>query len=99
MMRAKRLRARTAALLLCLAQLCHAQAPGRARLEGTVLDVQGAAISGATVTLSDSAHGLSREQRADARGHFAFDLLPSADYSLRVERQGFQTRVYGPFHL
>jgi hypothetical protein len=75
------------------------EAPGTARLEGTVIDAQGAVISGAKLLLSDANNGSVRERVSDSSGRFGFALLPASDYSLRVEASGFQSRVYGPFHL
>ena len=34
--------------------------------------------------------GVSREARTDNTGHYLVPLLPVADYTIRVESQGFQ---------
>lgn len=87
-----------AAALLVLAGI-SAQAAGTARLEGTVSDIQGAAIPAARVVLTQLSTNLSREQLSDAEGRFAFDLLPASEYSLRAEAQGFTTTVLSPVRV
>lgn len=61
------------------------------RLAGRVVDDAGAALPGATVTISSSV--LMGEQRAvsDADGDFAFNALPPGVYTVRSELDGFPT--------
>jgi hypothetical protein len=75
-----------------MAFLCpslHGQATGS--ISGTVSDPTGAVVSGAKVTVSAQAIGLSRDAKTDDTGHYLVPLLPVARYTIRVELQGFQT--------
>src|SRR5215210_4501665 len=55
-----------------------------AELRGQVTDSSGAAVAGATVTVTDTAKGTSRTTQTDAEGMYVFlNLLPSA-YELKV---------------
>src|SRR5215213_5006498 len=55
-----------------------------AELRGQVTDSSGAAVAGATVTITDTAKGTSRTTQTDAEGNYVFlNLLPSA-YELKV---------------
>ncbi len=67
-----------------------AQASGStAELRGQVTDTVGAAIPGATVTLTDANKGTVRTATTDAEGNYTFlGLLPSA-YDLKIEAKGF----------
>jgi len=57
---------------------------------GSVTDKAGAVISGATVKVSSTETGLSREVKTDDSGHYLVPLLPVSHYTIRVESQGFQ---------
>lgn len=60
-------------------------------LHGNVTDPTGAAISGAKVTISETATGTSRETTTSSTGAYSFpDILPGT-YDLTVTAQGFQT--------
>ncbi|MGA2746240.1 MAG: carboxypeptidase-like regulatory domain-containing protein, partial [Candidatus Sulfotelmatobacter sp.] len=61
------------------------------RILGTVTDQSGAAVSGATVVVSDVQRGDSRTLTTDTAGEYvAPELLPGA-YKIRVEAKGFKT--------
>jgi hypothetical protein len=62
-----------------------------ASLAGTVFDHSGAAIPGATVTLSSVDRGFSQNFKTDSGGRYVFTLLQPGRYSLKVEQTGFQT--------
>jgi len=59
-------------------------------VQGRVYDSTGAAIPQATVTAVNSATGLSRTTTADAMGDYQIPLLPAGDYTVTVEKTGFQ---------
>ncbi len=81
------------AFLLLVPTIMRAQL-SNAVLRGTVTDTSGAAIPGASITLRDVATGVVvRTAAADAHGNFEFPDLTNGVYSLRVERQSFETRV------
>ena len=59
-------------------------------LVGTVTDSQGAAVSGAKVTITNPATGTNRGSATDGGGGFVFALLPVGVYNLNVEQTGFR---------
>ena len=58
---------------------------------GRVLDPQGAAIPGATVTAKSTATGFTRTETSDAEGVYRLASLPVGDYDVTAELQGFTT--------
>src|SRR5579871_1246281 len=61
------------------------------RILGTVMDASGAAVSGATVIVTDVQRGTSRALRTDDSGAYvAADLQPGT-YKVHVEAKGFKT--------
>ena len=59
-------------------------------IQGTVFDQSGGAIAGATVTVVDTARGISRSLTTDSAGAYvAVNLTPGA-YVVRGEAKGFQ---------
>jgi len=68
--------------------LLYGQATGS--FSGTVSDKTGSVISGATVRATSQGTGLSREAKTDDSGHYLIPLLPVANFTIRVESQGFQ---------
>jgi len=71
-----------------LCPLLYGQASGS--FSGTVSDKAGAVVAGATVKVLSQGTGLSREAKTDDSGHYLIPLLPVADFTIRVESQGFQ---------
>src|SRR5262249_47672871 len=65
--------------------------PGR--ITGTVRDVQGAAVTGAMVKLSNPATGQERTLVTDQNGEFNFPELSLGSFRLTVSKQGFRTTV------
>lgn len=65
-----------------------------AQLSGSILDQSGAAVEGATITITDSGRGLTRTTTSDGRGEYTFALLPPGDhYVLTVKKAGFKSAV------
>ena len=58
---------------------------------GTVTDSTGAAVPGATVTLTNLGTDLTRTMVSDAAGEFTAPQLPTGKYKLVVELPGFKT--------
>src|SRR5262249_44728519 len=56
---------------------------------GTVKDPQGAAVAGATVTVSNPATGLKQTFTTNSEGIFRAVLLPVGEYSINITSQGF----------
>jgi len=61
-----------------------------ARLSGTILDQQGAAVVGARIILTNESTGLRREGVSSATGEYLFLELPIGSYRLEVEAGGFR---------
>src|SRR6202166_3077268 len=74
--------------VMCCAQLAETQAT--VSFQGVVTDKSGSAVSGARVTVTSQATGISRDAVTDDVGHYTINLLPVSVYTLRVEYQGFQ---------
>src|SRR4029079_3516815 len=70
-----------------------------AALRGQVTDQAGAAVSGAPVTGTDPAKGVSRSATTDENGSFIILALQPSVYSLKVEATGFATRSFSDIKL
>lgn len=58
---------------------------------GTVEDPSGAVLPGATITLTNTATGVSREFRADEQGRYNAVSMPAGTYDMTVTVSGFRT--------
>jgi hypothetical protein len=71
---------------------------GATALEGTVKDVSGAVVSGATVTLRNETTGASNSTRTDPQGYYRFNNITGGNSALFVQAPGFQrfalTNIY-----
>jgi hypothetical protein len=76
-------------LIFPVSPLLYGQATGS--FSGTVSDKTGSVVSGATVTAASQGTAVSRTAKTDASGHYLIPLLPVADFTIRVESQGFGT--------
>ena len=63
---------------------------GTSSITGTVLDVNGAAVPGATVTALNEATGVVYTQTSNDSGLYSFSSLPVGVYTVTVEKQGFK---------
>lgn len=63
--------------------------PGR--IAGTVKDVQGAVVAGATVKLANTATGIERSAVTNQNGVFNFPELALGTYRLTIAKPGFRT--------
>src|SRR4051794_23709204 len=61
-----------------------------ASLTGLVSDPSGAAIADAKVTATNSATNLQQSATTTSSGYFTFATLPTGDYKVTVEKQGFR---------
>ena len=68
-------------------------------ISGTVEDVQGGAVVGATVTVRNLDTNMSRSLQTGTDGRFRFPGLPVGPYELTVEHTGFGKYVRGPIVL
>ena len=87
------------AVLLCFSAAFAQSQVSTADLSGTVVDPNGAVVSGATVTARDSATGLTRTVTADDSGAYRFIGLPPSDYQVTVEASSFKKTVISPIRL
>jgi hypothetical protein len=83
---------RLKALLAILLSLCavSAYAQFKAGIQGTVMDPQGNAVSGAKVTVTNQATNISRDTIASAEGFYRISELAPGTYTITVEAAGFK---------
>ncbi|HEX6790412.1 MAG TPA: TonB-dependent receptor [Candidatus Krumholzibacteria bacterium] len=72
-----------------LASVAHGQASTTGAVEGQVVDTQGMAMPGVTVTISSTQGPMTKT--TDADGRFVFAQLPAGMYTLKAQLQGFNT--------
>lgn len=82
--------------VLLPAALAHAQFT--ASVQGTVTDTSGAAIPGATITLTNAGTNISSHTTSSASGNYQFVSLAPGNYQISATRQGFAP-VTGSFTL
>jgi hypothetical protein len=70
-----------------------ASAQFRAGIQGSVIDPQGAVISGATVTLTNKETNKAQRTTTGDEGFYRFDRLLPGSYTLTVEAPGFKKKV------
>jgi hypothetical protein len=93
-MKYSKLALRVVLMLVCAASMvAGARAQYRAGIQGNILDAQGAAISGATVTLTDKETNRVWVTTSDANGVYNFLSLPPSRYSLAAEKKGFKKKL------
>ena len=73
-------------------QQCGAQA-SQATLYGTVADSAGAAIPGASITVTNTATSVVTKVVSDGSGSYTFPSLVPSTYTISAEAPGFQTEV------
>jgi outer membrane receptor protein involved in Fe transport len=61
-------------------------------VSGRIVDAQGAAVPGVTVTATNTQTGFSRSDVSDAEGIYRLTALPVGTYDLAAELTGFQKR-------
>ena len=70
-------------------------AQDRGTITGTVTDASGAAVPGASVTVTNPATGLSQTTVTGSDGTYSLVYLPVGKYSVAVEKQGFKKNDVG----
>src|SRR5258705_12614523 len=75
-------------LLSCVAAFAQ-QTTGA--ITGRVLDQQGAAVPGATVTAKSASTGFTRTETSDTEGVYRLSAVPVGIYEVNAELQGFTT--------
>ena len=78
-------------LRLSVFVLCSltAAAQGTANLSGRVTDQTGAAVTGASVTATNTDPNMTRTTKTDQSGRYQFVALPVGNYRIRVSKSGF----------
>jgi hypothetical protein len=70
-----------------------------ANVVGTITDPSGGLVPAATVTIQNRQTGQARKAQTDAQGNYEFTFLQTGEYSLAVEKPGFQKSEVAPFTL
>ncbi len=86
-MRTKRLAASLALCLFVSASALAQQTTGN--VIGRILDDQGGAIPGASITAANPATGFTRDAVSDAEGVYRLNALPVGRYDLNIQLPGF----------
>jgi len=60
---------------------------------GTVTDSTGAVIPGAQITILNQSTGLKRSTPTDTNGQYRLAGLPPGTYTIRAEKENFETEV------
>src|SRR5438128_8986168 len=79
-----------AAILLLLGS-AQAFAQTTGNITGRVLDQQGAAMPGVTVTAKSASTGFTRTEVSDAAGVYRLNALPVGPYDVTADLAGFTT--------
>ena len=81
----------TAIAILFFGSVVLAQTIVTGGVSGTVADQTGAVITGADLTLTNVATSETRQSKSDSSGFYNFSLLKPGQYTLKVEKDGFNT--------
>src|ERR1700736_884001 len=73
-----------------LPEVAFSQGETTSAIVGQVSDASGAAVPGATVTVTNKETGLRRSASTDDSGRFNFPQLKPGAYSFKVEAEGFE---------
>jgi hypothetical protein len=77
-------------LAALLPAVLYSQASFEAQVRGIVRDSSGATVSGAKVTITDSATSISNTMLTDDKGAYVFNGLHPSTYVVRAESSGFR---------
>ena len=77
-------------LFLLLASTVFGQAISTGTIQGALTDPSGAAVAGATVTLTDIATGSTRSADSNESGRYIFANISPSKYNVSVTKQGFR---------
>jgi len=77
---------------IALGGVAHAQGT-TSRVTGVITDTNGAAVAGATVTLTNEGTNNSVTTQSSSSGGYTFDLIQPGDYTVTIEKSGFKKYV------
>jgi hypothetical protein len=66
---------------------------GTSTIRGTITDSSGAALPGATVTITNLQTNLSRTLKTGSAGGYSFESIPPGDYKVEIEAKDFRKSV------
>ena len=72
-----------------LTQVSAQSESGNAAIEGVVVDSNGGAVAGVSMTVRNEDTGLQRATTTNSGGHFSVPVLPVGRYTVRAEAKGF----------
>jgi Carboxypeptidase regulatory-like domain len=80
-------------IIMCVGSVmpAFAQSTNTGTVVGTVTDATGAAVSDATVSLTDASTKIARNTNTNSSGRYIFVDVEPGDYALRISKQGFST--------
>jgi hypothetical protein len=78
-----------ALVMMAVAAIGYGQS-GTATITGSIFDPSGAAVNGATVTITDAGTGFTRATTSNATGNYNLPGLRPGVYSVQVENPGFR---------
>ncbi len=87
------MRARILLVFLLLAAVSLSAQTFRGTILGTVTDPSGAVVSGAKVSVKNTATGLERATETSGDGSYSIPELPIGPYDVTITQSGFQTFV------
>src|SRR6201998_4243017 len=85
--------------LLCVVGLAYSQSRNTGEIRGIVADSQGAAIDGATVTLTNIDTGETKDFVTNKDGIYDTVSTRPGNYNLTFSKQGFKKSTFGPVVL
>ena len=86
-------------VILLAAWAATTQAQTQGGISGLVTDSSGAAVPGATVTVTNTATRGTRNTTTNVEGLYTFPAVPPGTYALKVELQGFKTAEIRSFKV
>jgi len=75
--------------IFCFPSIVLGQSINQAQIRGTIIDSAGAAIQGATVTITDVGTNISETARSSGSGAYAFTALRASNYKMLINSPGF----------
>jgi len=87
-----------AALILALSGAMFAQT-NTGTISGEIRDPSGAVVTGANTRLIDAQTGVERQGQSNDAGFYKFPLVPTGNYRLSVEANGFKSVTVQDIHI